>query len=52
MEIKIKARIEKLFISTLKIIDKQSNCSHIWKDKDGSAFIDVKNVDIWLMIKY
>jgi tRNA(Ile2) C34 agmatinyltransferase TiaS len=37
IEDKIKKRIVKLFQPYLKKIEKQSNCKHQWRDKDGSA---------------
>lgn len=40
MEDKIAKRISDLFKPTLKRIEKQTNCQHIWKDKNGgSCFI-------------
>lgn len=37
MEDKIAKRISDLFKPTLKKIEKQTNCQHVWKDKNGGA---------------
>lgn len=42
MKNEIKKRIVKLFEPYLKKIEKQSNCNHIWKDKDGAAYFRCK----------
>ena len=42
MEDKIKKRIIELFSPTIKKIEKQSNCEHNWKDKDGAAYFRCK----------
>ncbi len=38
IEIQIKERIVNRFKPTLKTNEKQTNCFHKWKDKDGSAY--------------
>lgn len=38
----IKQQIIKLFTPSLKVIEKQSNCEHLWKDKDGAAYFRCK----------
>jgi len=42
MEDKIKQRVIELFKPELERIERQSNCNHTWKDKDGSAYFRCK----------
>lgn len=42
IEIQIKERIVNRFKPTVKTIEKQTNCIHKWKDKDGSAYFRCK----------
>lgn len=60
MEDKIKNRITKLFEVTLKIIEVQTNCNHVWKDKNGTAnfrcgkcgyLVDDRKLDALITIK-
>ena len=43
MDDKIKQKVIELFKPELERIERQSNCNHIWKDKDGSAHFRCKN---------
>lgn len=38
MKEEIKQRVIELFKPALERIKEQSNCDHLWKDKDGSAY--------------
>ena len=42
MKEEIKQRVIELFKPTLETIERQSNCDHQWKDKDGAAYFRCK----------